>query len=478
MRTKIVATIGPATSKPEVLKKAILSGMSAARMNFSHGRHEEFKEWIKLIRKYSCELDRSVAIIQDLQGPRIRLDKISGGKKELYENHEVILTDRNPERGEIKVGFKLFIKELKKDSRILLSDGLIELRVKSKTKTKAKCFVVQGGSIVSYSSINLPGTDIKLPSFTEKDDQDLYFGIQNQVDYVALSFVKNKRDIQRIREKIFEYCRKEGAPKPKIIAKIENKEAVKNLGSIIRAADGLMVARGDLGIELPEEEVPLLQKRMIDEARHHGKPVITATQMLDSMVKNPRPTRAEVSDVANAIVDGTDAVMLSNETAVGRYPLKAILEMKKIIEETEGGLYAHTNMHKFSFHYPKGEYKEISTTDAVGSSSCEMAEHLAARFIITTTSSGYSARMVAKHRPETKIFALTPSQKVYNQLALVWGVSPLILPNFHTTDELIYQSVDLLRDRKMTKKGDLLIIIAGHPVGLAGQTNLIKVHKV
>lgn len=478
MRTKIVATIGPATSNPETLKKAILSGMSVARMNFSHGSHDEFGKWIKAIRNYAKELDRPIAIIQDLQGPRVRLGKIPGGKKELYDNHEAILVTQNPKRGEIEVGYKPLAKQVKKGSRILLSDGLIELMVKSKSKTKIKCIIVSGGSIVSYSSINLPGTAIKLPLFTEKDDQDIYFGIQNSVDYIALSFVKNKNDILRIRKKIEEYCAKEGSPLPKIIAKIENKEAINNLSSIIAVSDGIMVARGDLGIELPEEEVPLLQKRMIDEARHAGKPVITATQMLDSMVKNPRPTRAEVSDVANAIVDGTDAVMLSNETAVGKYPLKAIQEMKKIIKETENGLYAHTNMHKFSFHYPRGERKEISTTDAVGSSSCEMAEHLGAKYIVTTTSSGYSARMVAKHRPEIKIFALTPSQSVYNQLSLVWGVRPLILPHFHTTDELIYQSVDLLHSRKMIRAGDLLIIIAGHPVGMGGQTNLIKVHKV
>ncbi|TSC91456.1 MAG: pyruvate kinase [Candidatus Berkelbacteria bacterium Licking1014_96] len=255
-------------------------------MNFSHGSHDEFGRWIKAIRDYASELDRPIAIIADLQGPRIRLGKIPGGKKELYDNHEVILVTQNPKRGEIEVGYKLLIKQVKKGSRILLSDGLIELIVKSKSRTKVKCIIATGGSIVSYSSINLPGTEIKLPSFTEKDDQDLYFGIQNSVDYVALSFVKNKNDILRIRRKIDQYCAKEGSPLPKIIAKIENKEAINNLSSIIAAADGIMVARGDLGIEMPEEEVPLLQKRIIDEARHEGKPVITATQMLDSMVEN------------------------------------------------------------------------------------------------------------------------------------------------------------------------------------------------
>jgi pyruvate kinase len=317
-----------------------------------------------------------------------------------------------------------------------------------------------------------------LSPFTEKDHRDLYFGISHGVDFVALSFVKNGQDIKRIKRIIEKYSQKEDIMPPKIIAKIENEEAITNLSSIIEASDAVMVARGDLGIELPEEEVPLLQKRIIEESKFAGKPVITATQMLDSMVVSPRPTRAEVSDVANAVVDGTDALMLSNETAVGKFPVRSIQEMKKIVKETEKGLYKHTNMHKYSFHYPKGPHKEISITDAVGSSSCEMAEHLAARYIITTTSSGYSARMVAKHRPNTPILALTPNQTVYNQLSLLWGTETYILPNFHTTDELIYQSADLLSERKLIRMGDLLIIIAGHPVGMGGRTNLIKVHKV
>jgi pyruvate kinase len=467
MRAKIVATIGPATSDPETLKKAILSGMNVARMNFSHGSHEEFALWIKLIRAYSQELDRPIGIIQDLQGPRIRLGKIAGGKKTLFENHEVILTTGKPKRGEIEIGYKPLIREVKRGSRILLSDGLIELLVRSKTKNKIKCVVAQGGEIASYSSINLPGIKIKLSPFTEKDHQDLYFGISRGVDFVALSFVKTGQDIKKIKKIIEEYSNKENIASPKIIAKIESKEAINNLNSIIEASDAVMVARGDLGIELPEEEVPLLQKRIIEESKLAGKPVITATQMLDSMVLSPRPTRAEVSDVANAVVDGTDALMLSNETAIGKFPIKTIQEMKKIAEETEKGLYEHKNPHKYSFHYPQGAPKEISITDAVGSSSCEMAEHLNARYIITT-----------KHRPGTKILALTPNQTVYNQLSLLWGTETYILPNFHTTDELIYQSVDLLSVRKIISQGNLLVIIAGHPVGMGGQTNLIKVHRV
>ncbi|MCX6795948.1 MAG: pyruvate kinase, partial [Candidatus Falkowbacteria bacterium] len=306
----------------------------------------------------------------------------------------------------------------------------------------------------------------------------LYYGIQHNVDYVALSFVRSGKDIRDLRKLIDEWSNKEHVSPPKIIAKIENKEAINNLDSILQASDGVMVARGDLGIELAQQEVPLIQKRIIDEAQHLGKPVITATQMLDSMIRNPRPTRAEVSDVANAVVDGSDALMLSGETSMGEFPVDSVKMMKSIIDETEKGLYEHKNIHRYSFHHPKGYFQESTITDAVGASSCEMAAHLKAKYIVTTTSSGYSARMVAKHRPETPILALTPDEKVYNQLSMVWGVKPLILPAFHTTDELIYQSIDLLEARRMIRKGDLLIIIAGHPVGMGGQTNLIKVHKV
>lgn len=478
MRAKIVATIGPATGEPEKLKKVFEKGTDVARLNFSHGSHEEFGQWIKEIRRYSEELDRPIGIIQDLQGPKIRLGSIPSGRKALDDNHEVVLVEGKAGRDELEVRFPKFIESIKKGSRVLLNDGLIELIVKGKSKKKAKCVVVNGGEVVSFAGVNLPGVDLKTSSFTEKDKKDLFFGIKNKVDFVALSFVKSSHDIRGLRDQIESYSLQEKVIPPKIIAKIEKKEAVDNLKSIIRASDAVMVARGDLGIEMPEEEVPLLQKRIIDEAKEAGKPVITATQMLDSMTRNPRPTRAEVSDVANAIVDGTDAVMLSNETSVGVYPLEAVEEMRKIIEETEHGLHEHRNIHKFSFHKPNGGAQTATITDAAAASSCEMASHLGAKYIVTTTSSGYSARMVAKHRSDTRILALTPDKKVYNQLSVLWGVEPLMLPSFHTTDELIYQSADLLEKKKLTKTGDFLIIIAGHPVGMKGQTNLIKVHKV
>lgn len=478
MRAKIVATIGPATSEPEILKKIFENGVNLARMNFSHGAHEEFAGWIKTIRDFSRQLDVPIGIIQDLQGPRIRIGDLASGRRQLLENHEVTLTIAKPQKGEIEVDYKHLPQSVNVGSHILLKDGLIELVVKKKLKNKVITVVSVGGEIVSHSSINLPAAKINLPTIAEKDKNDLYFGIQHNVDYVALSFVRSGKDIRDLRKLIDEWSNKEHVSPPKIIAKIENKEAVNNLDSILQASDGVMVARGDLGIELAQQEVPLIQKRIIDETQHLGKPVITATQMLDSMIRNPRPTRAEVSDVANAVVDGSDALMLSGETSMGEFPLEAVKMMKSIIDETEKGLYEHKNIHRYSFHHPKGYFQESTITDAVGASSCEMAAHLKAKYIVTTTSSGYSARMVAKHRPETPILALTPDEKVYNQLSMVWGVKPLILPAFHTTDELIYQSIDLLEARKMIKKGDLLIIIAGHPVGMGGQTNLIKVHKV
>lgn len=478
MRAKIVATIGPATSEPEIQKKIFENGVNLARMNFSHGAHEEFGGWIKTIRDFSRQLDVPIGIIQDLQGPRIRIGDLPSGRRQLLENREITLTVAKPQKDEIEVDYKHLPKSVNVGSRILLKDGLIELVVKKKLKNKVITVVSVGGEIVSHSSINLPSAKINLPTIAEKDKNDLYFGIQHNVDYVALSFVHSGKDIRDLRKLIDEWSNREHVAPPKIIAKIENKEAVNNLGSILQASDGVMVARGDLGIELAQQEVPLIQKRIIDEAQHLGKPVITATQMLDSMIRNPRPTRAEVSDVANAVVDGSDALMLSGETSMGEFPVESIKMMKSIIDETERGLYEHKNIHRYSFHHPKGYFQEATITDAVGASSCEMAAHLKAKYIVTTTSSGYSARMVAKHRPETPILALTPDEKVYNQLSLVWGIKPLILPAFHTTDELIYQSIDLLEARRMIKKGDLLIIIAGHPVGMGGQTNLIKVHRV
>jgi pyruvate kinase len=478
MRAKIVATIGPATSEPEMQKKIFEAGVNLARMNFSHGAHEEFASWIKTIRDFSRELDMPIGIIQDLQGPRIRIGDLPSGRRQLTENQEVILTAGRPRRGEIGVDYKHLPQSVNAGSRILIKDGLIELIVKSKRKDKVKAVVSTGGEIVSHSSINLPEGKIKLPTIAEKDKKDLYFGIQHNVDYVALSFVKSGRDISSLRKLIDDWSKQEHVAPPKIIAKIENKEAVKNLDSILNTSDGVMVARGDLGIELAQQEVPLIQKKIISEAQYLGKPVITATQMLDSMIRNPRPTRAEVSDVANAVVDGSDALMLSGETSMGEYPVQSVKMMKSIIDETEKGLYEHKDIHRYSFHHPRGYFKEATITDAVGASSCEMAAHLKAKYIVTTTSSGYSARMVAKHHPETPILALTPDEKVYNQLSLVWGVRPLILPAFHTTDELIYQSIDLLEARRMIKPKDLLIIIAGHPVGMGGQTNLIKVHRV
>lgn len=478
MRAKIIATIGPATKEPEIQKKIFQDGASLARMNFSHGSHDEFKGWIDTIRDFSKELDMPIGIIQDLQGPRIRIGDLPSGRRHLIDNHEVVLTTAKPQKGEIEVNYRDLSKSLSIGSRILISDGLIELIVRKKSKNKVRTVVKNGGEVVSHSSVNLPEAKINLPVIAEKDKKDLYFGIQHNVDYVAMSFVRSGKDIKDLRKLIDSYSIKEHVTPPKIIAKIENKEAINNLDSIIQTSDGVMVARGDLGIELAQQEVPLIQKRIITESQYMGKPVITATQMLDSMIRNPRPTRAEVSDVANAVVDGSDALMLSGETSMGEYPVKSVKMMKSIILETEKGLYEHRDIHRYSFHHPKGYFKNATITDAVGASSCEMAAHLGAKYIVTTTSSGYSARMVAKHRPETPILALTPDEKVYNQLSMVWGVRPLILPAFHTTDELIYQSIDLLTARKMIKRGDLLIIIAGHPVGMGGQTNLIKVHRV
>lgn len=468
MKTKIVATIGPASKDRVTLEKMVDAGLDVARLNFSHGKKKEFKKWIEIFRDISKEKNQPIAIIQDLQGPRIR---IAGLKKpiKVKEGQEVEVTNEGKtKRGKtlsIPLTYKTLLKDVKENDRILIDNGKIELKVVETKKKHLKANVVIGGEIGSHKGINLPDTDISLPTITKKDKQDLKFGAKNKVDYIAFSFVRKPGDVKKARKLID----KEAEKKIGIIAKIETKEALSNLEEIVKEVDGIMIARGDLGIELPMEEVPPAQKRMIRICRENGKPVITATQMLSSMVKNPHPTRAEVSDVANAILDGTDAVMLSEESAMGNYPVKTIKQMSKIIEETEKGTdYNNT------FQYEKAPEE----TKAVGTSACELANQLKVKYITCATSSGFTARMISLHRPDTPIISFTPNKDVYQKMALVWGVEPRLLPGFHTTDELIYQIVDKLKELEKAKKNDLIIITAGHPVGRKGNTNLLKIQKI
>jgi len=469
MKTKIVATIGPACKDRVTLENMVEAGLDVARLNFSHGKKSEFAAWIKIFREISKEKQQAIAIIQDLQGPRIRVGELNKPIK--LKKDQVVKLAVKPKvfkntakEPTIPLVYKTLNQDIKENDRILIDNGKIELKVLSVERKQIKAKVIIGGEIISHKGINLPDTKISLPNITKKDKEDLKFGIEHKVDFITLSFIRTANDIKAGRKLV----EQTGGKDIQIIAKIETKEALNNISDIIEQADAIMIGRGDLGIELPIEEIPIAQKKIIRLCREAGKPVITATQMLSSMENNPKPTRAEVSDVANAILDGSDAVMLSEETAMGKYPVETVKQMDRIIQRNEKEL--------------KGkDYGLINIKDetkAVGDSACEMAYQLNAKFIVCATASGFTANMVSLHRPKTPIIAFTPSKKVYNQLALVWGVIPQMLPTFHTTDEFIFQIVNRLKTNGKVKKSDLIIVTAGHPIGKKGNTNLIKVQKI
>jgi len=462
MKVKIVATIGPASGDLEVQKEMVEAGLSVARFNFSHGQKEEFKEWAQNFRSLSSQTKQPVAILQDLQGPRLRLGELK--KEKTLSLGEVLKVGVRRSGNDLVLDNPEVFADIKPKERILVNDGVVVLRVKEKKTHSLICEVERAGKVRSHSGVNLPDSKISLPSLTEKDKEDALFGLELRVDYMALSFVRKADDIREFKK----YLDHHSSFRPLIIAKIEKREAVENIEGILKVVDGIMVARGDLGIEMPREEVPLVQKELIKKAIAAGKTVITATQMLESMVKRPLPTRAEVSDVANAILDGTDAVMLSEETSIGDYPVEALKEMAKVIKEVEE---AYDNNRSIA-------HKLISEIDVLGEAACRMAQEAKARYIVSVTNSGHTARMIAKHRPKTPILALTPYETVWRQLNLVWGVTPLLLPMFHTTDELIYQATNLVKTKKLVKPKDKIIIVAGHPAGKKGRTNLLKLQII
>jgi len=475
-KTKIVATIGPSCKDRVSLEKMVDAGLNVARLNFSHGKKEEFRKWIKILREISKENSKPIAILQDLQGPRIRIGEIKG-KVEIKENDKVILYSiKNKPKIKVKklpIKYKTLTEDVREKDRILIDNGKIDLRVKEIKKSYIITRATTGGEVISHKGINLPDTEISLPTITKKDKSDLKFGARHGIDYIALSFVRQARDIDLARKLINKQKTKDIG----IIAKIETKQALKNIDEIIAKTDGIMIARGDLGIELAAEEVPVAQKQIIAKARLVGKPVITATQMLSSMVENSYPTRAEVSDVANAVIDGTDGVMLSEESAIGKHPIKAVKAMAKIISKTESQIKCTTDNIKIGYNEEK--LKKISDeTKNVGISASSLAYRLGAKYIACATASGFTARMVSMHRPSTKIVAFTPNKKIYQKLALVWGVEANILPGSHTTDELIYLICEKLKEKNKVKSGDYIVITAGHPVGKKGNTNLIKVEKI
>ena len=466
-KTRIVCTIGPASSSREMLKKLIESGMNVARLNFSHGSHEEHLEVIKILRELSGVRKIPVAILQDLCGPKIRTGEVAKPPINLVPGREIILTTRDVpgDEKEVSISYHGLPKDVQPGNRIFVDDGLFELEVEKSDSTDILCRVINGGSLLSHKGLNLPGVRLSVPSVTEKDLEDLAFGLEAGVDFVALSFVREPNDVLRVKEEMA----KSGVSIP-VIAKIEKHEAVKNIEEILQCADGIMVARGDLGAEVAIEEVPLIQKMLIRRCNELSKPVITATQMLDSMIRNPRPTRAEVTDVANAIFDGTDAVMLSGETASGMYPLEALRMMSRIAERIECDLPCRCMQD--AARPPTG------VTEAISLATCRMAEELSARAILVFTSSGRTARVVSRYKPKAHIIAATGTAAAQRRLILSWGVFPLLLPEPGDTDALMEAAESAAHSSGLVDSGDLMILTAGIPPGGQGSTNMIKIQVI
>ena len=465
-RTKIVCTIGPASDSEDLLGKLIDAGMDVARLNFSHGTHEEHGDTIKKIRSVSEKKRVPIAILQDLAGPKIRVGKfkqdtvfLEAGQTFVLTN-EVMLGDEN----KVFVSYQKLTAEVKAGDLILLADGSIELCVVKTDAKNVTCKVQVGGTLSSNKGINLPGSSLSVRAFTEKDCKDLEFGLEQGIDYVAMSFVRSKEDILQMKEFLKEINRQ--IP---IIAKVEKHEAIGNIDEIIDIVDGIMVARGDLAVETALEKVPMVQKMLILKSNQKGKPVITATQMLKSMVENPRPTRAEANDVANAVLDGTDAVMLSEETTVGRYPVETVRTMAKIIEATES-----SRVLKHQYYRPD-EGKPESIVSAVSHATSELANDLKAMAILTPTQFGSTSRMVASNRPNQVIIALSPDPGVVRCLNLVWGVYPILSDRYSNTEEMIEQAKEKALQSGLVIIGDVVVITAGVPTGVAGSTSLIKV---
>lgn len=470
-KTKIVCTIGPASESKEVFKQLVLNGLNVARLNFSHGNHEEQLNKLQMIKEVRNELNKPIAILLDTKGPEIRTGTFKNGEEFLEEGQEFILTTQEIE-GDNKrcsVSYQGLPKDVVAGDIILIDDGLVGLRVERTTSDEVYCTVQNSGPIKDYKGINVPGVSINLPAMTDKDKRDILFGVNNGIDYLAPSFIRKASDVLEIR-KILE---DNGAHDIEIISKIENEEGVLNLDEIIEVSDGIMVARGDLGVEIPAERVPVVQKQMIQKCNIVGKPVITATQMLDSMIRNPRPTRAETTDVANAIFDGTDAIMLSGETAMGKYPVASVKMMSKIAEAAEESIdYEKLMREKVE------RISESGVTFAVSHATCTTAMNLDASAIISATDSGFTARKVSKLRPKAPIVAATPHEEVRRKLSLVWGVESILIDQVNSTDEIFENAVTIAQDKKLIKHGDLVVITAGVPVGIAGATNLMKVHLV
>ncbi len=465
-RTKIVATLGPASNSPEVIKQLVEAGMNVARLNFSHGSYEDHAHTVSLLRSIEEELDTPITILQDLQGPKIRVGNLPSGAITLTEGKSITLVpiaEDNNEADTVGIDYPYLAEEVKVGAQVLLDDGLLELRVESVSGKKVKCKVIEGGLLKSRKGVNFPSLNLSLPAMTDKDKQDLDFGLSQGVDWISLSFVRSAEDIRALKKLLAE----KGADVP-VIAKIEKPQAIANLEEIVNESDGIMVARGDLGVEMSPEKVPMLQKQMIRMCNKKGIPVITATQMLESMIHESRPTRAEASDVANAIVDGTDAVMLSGESAVGKYPIKAVEMMVRIARDVEKDI-------KF-INYPPSEEDE---THAISEALNTIDKILPLRCIVAFTLSGYTAILAAAERPKALVVGLTPIPKVFHRLNLVWGVQPVLMEReVESFEELVKEAENSLLERKIAASGDQVLIIGGIPTKSARGTNFLKIHTI
>ncbi len=465
-KTKIVCTIGPSSSSPATIAALIENGMSVARLNFSHGSHQDHERIMRIVREASARLGRPVAILMDLCGPKIRVGEIAADGLQLTAGQDLILTsDPGVGRGNrVSVSYPALPTQVKAGDRILLADGMMELVVERTTDKEIVCRVITGGTLTSHKGINLPTSSLDIPALTEKDRRDLVFGLDKEVDYVALSFVRSSQDIHAIKKII--HRRNKQTP---VIAKFEKHEAIEHADAILAAADGIMVARGDLGVEIPLETVPNIQKMLVRKANALGKPVIIATQMLRSMVSSPRPTRAEATDVANAVLDGADAVMLSEETASGQYPVEAVQFMARIALSAEE-VYPHA-------HYLR-QPPQPGIAESVAHAACTLAKDIEATAIAATTRSGATAAQIARYRPIQPVLALSPDQVAVRRLALYWGCSSHFMDNIEDTDEMVEKAAAAVLEKGHVRKGDKLVITAGRPIWAAGTTNMLWVKSL
>lgn len=470
-KTKIVCTLGPSTDKPGVVKSLALSGMNVARLNFSHGDYESHKLRFNMVKECREELGIPIATMLDTKGPEVRVGTFENGKVEVKDGEHFTLTTRDVigTSDIVSVTYERLPKDVSVGTRILIDDGLIEMIVEKITDTDIECIVKNGGAISNKKSVNVPSVKLSLPYMSDRDADDIRFGASLGFDFIAASFTRCANDIEEIRQILIE----EKHENVRIIAKIENSEGVDNIEEIISVADGIMVARGDLGVEIPLEHIPAIQKKLIKKTFLSGKPVITATQMLESMIKNPRPTRAEATDIANAIYDGTSATMLSGETAAGLYPIEALQTMVKIAESTEQDINYRNKFEKHS------EYNEVpNVTNAISHATCTTAYDLGAKAILTVTKSGNTARMISKYRPSMPIIGCTPDDYAYRQLALTWGVEPIMVKSMTNSEKLLEHAAEVSQNHGYIDNGDLVVITAGLPLGVSGTTNLLRVHIV